>query len=369
MRNLFSKFLLIGGYGSNLGDDAMLISILMELTKKYPAGKIIVYCYNKKNIPDEAKRPFVNVIYVDKSDRVHIVSEVRVYGGGNQHFLIKNKDSIYDSVRRKVSHQVRNWNQTIFSLSKRFGKVTFETDKTIYLGIGLGPFDAVPQLSYLDNALVLFREKLSFNYYENAVLGCDPCFNPKFIESVTKSSSHSLKKQRVGIVVRDWYHDLKGNKVILNRIQQYINFLNSTHHVTIVNFCKVLDFDYKKKLKNYDSEIEYDSRKSCFYEFMESFYSFDLIITMRYHGLVFAAMMNKPAIGINIDPKIIQFTKEFNQSWITTVEVEDELKDFTKKVQNLNEIVVRIKSEDYQVNDYFDLRYKRMMEKFYSFLQ
>lgn len=370
MRKVSTDFLLTGGYGSNLGDDAMLISILLELTDRFSGSTIIVFCYNKDNIPEEAKESFPNVTYFDRSDKIDITANFRIYGGGNQHFTINSSNAVKDELLRKIKFQFNNSREFLFTFKKRFGKANLKYRKSIYLGIGLGPFKIMPDLSYLDDALVILREKLSLTYHKDAILGCDPCFNPLFIDKIIKDKE-VLKdnvKPNIGIVVRDWYHDFERNKEIFDSIQKYINILSPFYKITIINFCSVLDFQYRSVLVNYDDEIIYDSRKNHFFQFVRQISNMNMVISMRYHGLVFASILNIPSIGLNIDPKIEQFTKEFDSPYLKTIEI-GENEEIVLNLINSTLKAKKIDVSDIKVADFFVNRYKIMIDSMVTYIE
>jgi polysaccharide pyruvyl transferase WcaK-like protein len=42
----------------------------------------------------------------------------------------------------------------------------------------------------------------------------------------------------------------------------------------------------------------------------------DLVLSMRLHGLVFAAMANRPCLGLSYDPKISSFMRSIEQGYV-----------------------------------------------------
>ncbi|GAK77261.1 hypothetical protein JCM19296_2866 [Nonlabens ulvanivorans] len=93
-----------------------------------------------------------------------------------------------------------------------------------------------------------------------------------------------------------------------------------------------------------------------------------MVISMRYHGLVFASILNIPSIGLNIDPKIEQFTKEFDSPYLKTIEI-GENEEIVLNLINSTLKAKNIDVSDIKVADFFVNRYKIMIDSMVTYIE
>lgn len=72
-------------------------------------------------------------------------------------------------------------------------------------------------------------------------------------------------------------------------------------------------------------------------ELMSIIGNLDLLVGMRLHALIFAALMHIPMIGISYDPKIDNFLREINQKSIFPISAFDEEKLYNRTKELLSE--------------------------------
>jgi polysaccharide pyruvyl transferase WcaK-like protein len=107
------------------------------------------------------------------------------------------------------------------------------------------------------------------------------------------------------VVLRDWEHTVEGNKYC-EQIELAVKQMRQNGlTVTYVLFAEAQDRYWKSWLgKRNETPLVWQPGKETVSSFMESLNTFDFFVTARYHAAVFGAILNKPAICINIDEKL-----------------------------------------------------------------
>jgi len=289
-----------GAYGAaNFGDDALIYSILKNffLDKKVAViGKRNSY-WNKL---------FSDVEYFSLDSEKNIQADFLIYGGGTQFFNFKSFRYFF----KKIIFVIRNPS----FLKNRFLKKRglFVTAKEeIYLGIGLGPFKDEKKGEFLLKKLrvkknVFVRDFLSLNYMKGGATKIDDLCLMDYKRYQDSSSGN--KNDKLCIIIRDW--DFDNNH---KHVQKIIDFYNKTTKYELDFIFFGSDKECKRKLKeNNISFIEWNPEKDDLLKFSSMLSEYKLIISSRYHGVIFAQIHGIPSIAINIEPKLMQVSKEYS---------------------------------------------------------
>ena len=295
-----------GSYGeTNFGDDLLMLVFENYFIKEfqnsnlnfeginvdYPSNLLQKATYNRK-----------------KSD-----NDWNVYGGGTQFFSFNEKSDL--STLDKVKIYLKNPQL----LKNKFVKQKDNT-KTALLGFGIGPF--TNNLKAIQNAKVIVdsaqfvgvRDEISYNYCNewniNAVLGADVVFSSYFNKSDYYTSNLEEKRNnKIGIIVRDWDYEESGNSYI--EILQKFYRENSTQYQIIV-FAPDKDKKWINSMKD-ENIIVWNPKKNTVGEFLHILNSFDALISARYHGAIIGALLSKPVICIEIEPKLKILTEQVKE--------------------------------------------------------
>lgn len=310
------KVVIKGAYGdANFGDDALMCTIENFFVSE-KLGVDTVFCGTTS---DYCERLLQKSGYVDISKNKMPTADVLIYGGGTQFFLFdSNKGSFY----LKFFLRLLKSDPKLLLLkvkTKLSGKRMVPAEKYVGLGLGLGPFNPEnDRIEYIKSLvrqmdLLFVRDATSLSYCKDwgydADEGADICFSRfmNYRKPVRKNgvSLHAkVRRRKIGVIVRDWKYENGGNgyqKALLKMIDEH---QNSDYEFTFIIF-SLGDVNWKKLLtEGKYPYLEWDPSSGQITEFMDTLDGFDGFITARYHGGVFASVLNKPAVCIGIDPKL-----------------------------------------------------------------
>ena len=305
-----------GGYGySNFGDDALLYVLFRFLKENLPEANILLACPAARYIENLLGQP---VTFSTTESRCDFF----ILGGGTQFYWFPF-DGKPRSLAKKILTEVTSPYVLFGKIQKRLLKTrpSFQhgnpnADRQIAIGIGIGPFstneDAENQarsmLSQFEHVIVRDIKSKSYcdswNLQQHS-LGTDICYFPDFyrIEKVVNAPTPN----KVAVVLRDWEHTVEGNKYC-SQIELAVQQMRRDGlNVTYVLFAETQDRHWKSWLnKRSETPLVWQPKKESVPSFIGSLNKFDFFVTARYHAAVFGAILNKPAICINIDEKLKQ---------------------------------------------------------------
>ncbi|HAV5431794.1 polysaccharide pyruvyl transferase family protein [Acinetobacter baumannii] len=289
-----------GAYGAaNFGDDALIYSILSNF---FSDKKIAVV--GKKNTYWE--KIFPGIDYFSLDCEKHIRADFLIYGGGTQFFN-------FQSLRYFLKKLIFIISNPFFFRNKILKKkgLLITAKEEIYLGIGLGPFKNEKSGDSLLKQLrakkyVFVRDFLSLDYMKGNAIKIDDLCLMDYKRYQEKSSGN--KNNKICIIIRDW--DFDNN---YKHIQKIIEFYkkNKTYILDFIFFGN--DRECKRTLKiNNIPFVEWNPQKDDLLEFSNMLSEYKLIISSRYHGVIFAQIHGIPSIAVNIEPKLEQVSREYS---------------------------------------------------------
>lgn len=304
------EILVKGAYGAqNFGDDALQY-FLIEWFKKHNYNP--VFMVNKSPY---LKKIFPNTTFISQDEVFMVNANTLILGGGTQFFAFK-KITLKEKLAFYVKHL--SFKKLIFTFQKRVLNKKINVEKSIGLGLGLGPFhgDALLQESVINNLKnldqIYTRDRLSYEFAKkankNTLLYSDICFLPEIINfKEIKKEKTVIKK--IGIIVRDWEYSAEGSKYYtqLNHEVKQLNAMG--YSVTYILFKPEEHWEeyLKKQNENY---IKWRPSKMDITMFLKELSQFDLMISARFHGIIFSSLLGIPSISIGIEQKL-KLVKEF----------------------------------------------------------
>ena len=310
-----------GGYGcGNFGDDALMLAAHEIVKRIFDSESIIFVCrdsdYIQKIIPG-AKVFQQNSMEAKNADII-------VYGGGTQFYSFPLTSKI--GVWLLFSRIMRNVIRPIRLGQKVFQKIT-ETSLlssnvrgiAIAIGIGLGPF--IENCKHMHRIKELFthmdyvavRDYDSYNLCKqwglhNVSLRADLCYLPGLWNVEAPESNKVNTKgeiRRIGVIPRDWPHTAEGDSYV-DPLSQVVHELRvAGKKVEFISFASMSDNEWAKRLKNKDEQFKaWNPEKCTISEFMELLSGYDAFITARYHGVIFASILGKPVVCIEVEQKL-----------------------------------------------------------------
>jgi len=301
------KVIIRGAYGEeNFGGDLLLDVIDYWTQNVFIDAKI--YVGTKKN--NYFKKKYPNFIEISKLDALTKKCDYFILGGGTQFFDYKN-DRISKKKLSRFDTLINTKPKIVFMYFLR--KVFPIQSKKIALGLGIGPFDTDNYKTFIPEQLKDFSKVYLRDSYSAEIcnelsisnrLAADLCFSSDFKKRYPFEHDRiDSPKRKIGIVLRSWNHDEKGDLINLkmfNWIQE-----NSDLEIEIFIFAKTEDIKVTKKMSQLNVKINvWEPKISDFNTYLESLSLMDVIITSRYHAAVFGAIFKIPTICLGIDPKL-----------------------------------------------------------------
>lgn len=302
-----------GAFGeSNFGDDLLLFATLNMIKQVWNDGFFLVNARDN-SVSGDYLDMFPGVDGVARGiDRYLVRPDILIYAGGTQFYS-------YPKIADSVQHDTTG---ILYRLVRKFGKVLRRPKKVAFLGIGIGPFldgNELASRNVIDkNSFKSVRDINSVGYLNkwgirDYVVGSDICFIRKsWIEEFSvhyKSANSGV--ENIGIVVRDFNYDLPGRTYLSGLLEFAERVSNENISVVFFAFSKLKDKNCIDLLQKKGLHVHvWDGNMNEFRGYLEKISSCDFLISARYHGVVFAAMLGLPSIGVALDPKISMLCNE-----------------------------------------------------------
>ncbi len=302
-----NKIVISGYYGfANAGDEAMLTSIVRALRGVQPEIDLTVISGNPA---ETAARHQVKSIYRFNFLKIYNSikkSDMLLSGGGS---LLQDVTSL-----RSLFYYL-----FIISMGKIAGK------KVMLYSHGIGPIRnalarRLTRIVCGKADLITVRDsdskdellKMGFSG-KNIIVTADsvlalPVADKEKGRKILKEAGVDMSKPVLGISVRPWANDINCFKVIAAALKQF----KEKHEAQIV----LLPLQYPSDLKSCSAlagllkperDIFFLDKPFNTEEFLSLIGSFKLLLGMRLHALVFAAVMKVPLLAISYDPKVDAF--------------------------------------------------------------
>ena len=331
-----------GYYGSgNGGDEAMLYAILAGLREKDSELNIVVISSN----PEETAKKH-NVKSVFWLDYFSIFRELL-----NANLLISGGGSLLQNV---TSGKSLYYYLSVIAIAE-FLKVP-----VMLYAQGIGPIHgkyAKKIMKYVGNkaSVITVRDEGSIAELESLsitkpTIECtaDPVLaltvkNKNIGEEILTKANVDMEKRKIGIAVREW----KNLKLYKEALAESADILRRDLNAEIVyipmqakeDVFAAREVSALSKEGGVILEGPYNTE-----ELLSIIASLDLIIGIRLHALIFAAVANVPMVGLSYDPKVGRFMKSIGDTvagHIEDLQAETLVKVVKDKWQKLDEIKER----------------------------
>ena len=322
-----SKIVISGYYGfNNAGDEALLTAILASLRTIEPKADITVISGNPGNTIAKHQ---VKSLY-----RFAAVRLLRAIGEAD--LVISGGGSLLQDVTSKRS---LIYYLSIIAAAKWKGR------KVMLFAQGIGPIRnrlmrlltrmVVSKADVItvrdqDSAEELARMGVPSAKVEvtaDSVLTLNPA--SKFAgKTFLSEAGLDPYKPVIGVSVRDW----ADNQRCLEQLGIALGNISEKYHAQIAVLPLQVSMDKKasQKLKGYiprtKNKVVLVEGNYSTEEFLSIIGSFRLLIGMRLHALIFAAVMKVPLMAISYDPKVDSFVKSVGAQAVGTVQTLDAAK-------------------------------------------
>jgi polysaccharide pyruvyl transferase WcaK-like protein len=312
------KAIIRGAYGEgNFGDDVLMVVCHGLLRQIYQPDEI---AFVFTSDPSESERryaerliPGINVIRFESEASAELV----VWGGGTQFYSFPQSQTIpplYQKVLTALGDPKKAMN---FLRKKMFGGKFGRNQRFAALGVGIGPFvPGSPNETYscslferMDFTAVRDPESLRLCgswEVKSPKLRTDLCFLPEVCWSGSFPSIPPRERgRRIGLIVRDWPHDAEGAAYAKPLMDVAERLKGAGYEVRFVLFRAKGESDWAARLKVRDeAPLMWEPESQSIADFFRELARFDCFVSARYHGAIFAALLGKPMVCIEIEQKL-----------------------------------------------------------------
>jgi polysaccharide pyruvyl transferase CsaB len=335
-----AKIVISGYYGfNNIGDESILTSIVNNLKQSIPRAEITVLSVNPKST--EKKH---GVKAINRKNIMQILQEIKtcdllISGGGSllQDVTSGKSISYYLGVIMMgliLKKKVMIYSQGIGPVNRGYNRILVK-----YV------LNKVDCITVRDEKSMDELLKMSVNIppifvTADPVIGLDKVpLELGRAQLVKEGLEEDNGKPLIGFAIRSWKKNDRLKTVLAKTADRLIEALD----VQVV----FIPFHYGEDIR-FMEEIEKEMKQQAIFvkhkydvqEMLAITGNLDLLIGVRLHSLIFAAIMNVPVIGISYDPKNDSFMASLEQKCLCNVEelaFEDLLIDIEAKWANRQE--------------------------------
>lgn len=319
MSKQFRTVAIRGAYGlGNFGDDALMYAACTIAEDVFKPKCIVFLCRASGYIHGIVPEARV----VESASECPGVVDIVLYGGGTQFysFPLTARTSAMVSARkcrRVVEHPV-------FAMKTAYRKIRGlcgrgQRPRIVALGIGVGPFEIkCPEMVNTQSVFrgmdyIFVRDVDSFELCKrwgcaNVTLGADLCYFPGLwdVQSGSVSDCCGVNSvRRIGVIPRDWPHTEKGNAYVQPLLHVVQQLRLAGREVEYVFFSQRSEQEWAKRLRDRNEvATTWVPDTSTLSDFLRMLSRYDVLITARYHGAVFASLLGKPVVCIDVEEKL-----------------------------------------------------------------
>ena len=311
------NILISGYYGfDNIGDESILRAVITSVRERVPDCSLTVLSHNP-----EATREKYGVEAVDRMSPAAILRAVK-----RCDLLISGGGSLLQDVTSSKSLQ---YYLSIIRLAKHYHKKVF-----IY-SQGIGPIDRPANRRATARVLrrvdgIVVRDERSANLLEEigvprekVVITADPVLRMTRVgtdvgaSALRKAGMPEQRKLTVGWAIRE--KDV--NSPFVEEVMECIRWLRSEYGAESV----LIPFHYEEDLAvSREIAARLDGAAYCLQEkylsedMLSVIGNMDILVGMRLHSLIYAAIMGTPMIGVSYDPKCTAFLRSVGMEPFST---------------------------------------------------
>ncbi|BBB91731.1 MAG TPA: polysaccharide pyruvyl transferase CsaB [Methylomusa anaerophila] len=312
-----SEIVVSGYYGfGNAGDEAMLAAMIEALTELKPDIKITVLSGNPE---DTRRRHGVDAVYrLNYPEIIQIMrrSDLLISGGGSLLQDVTSDRSLY-------------YYLSIMMLAKKLGK------QVMLYAQGIGPVQgAIAQgaMKYIGNMvdLITVRDEGSYEELKRLKVKAPPIYvtaDPVLaMHPVDKQIGRSILRKYgqegvaplIGISAREWKDWGHYKQVLAQAADIMVKEFGAKVVFLPMQWPDDRSVSQKiaARMRQQSAVLDEEYTTS---ELLSLVGNFDLLVGVRLHALIFAAVMHVPTAGISYDPKIDRFLETLGERHVGTL--------------------------------------------------
>lgn len=311
------RALIRGAYGEgNFGDDLLMLASYWLLRQAYNADEIAFIFVSH---PTAAERryvrrliPEINIIRYEAESAAELI----VWGGGTQFYSFTDLQGSTPFYRKAIAGIANPRKSYNYFVRKFFGGKYNSNQRFAALGVGVGPFvSGSPNETYSRDLFarmdfIAVRDDLSMklcsSWNVKATLRSDLCFLPgDWWPGESCKAPARPAGRSIGIIVRDWPQERPGAAYGPAILKVAECLRKQGFNVRFITFQPDGDLEWNRILRNRsESVVGWNPERQTITEFLSEVAEFDSLISARYHGAIFGAILGKPVICIDIEPKL-----------------------------------------------------------------
>lgn len=305
------RLVLSGYYGFyNVGDEAILQSIIQALQKEAPTLELVVL----SNDPDYTRKMY-GVEAVNRWDLKAIYQEIKksdglISGGGS---LLQDKTSMKSILYyTAIMHLARLLKKPYYIYAQGIGPITQKQNRLLVKW----HVSKAAYISVRDEDSFLYLKEIGIK--KDIELVPDPVLACQLEQTSDWLQKHAVQGKVIAVSVRYW-----------DATEDYMRKLAETlkkckregYHILFIPMHGPFDQSASRDIINLmGEEAHMLPYKMDIHEKISILSQCSLLIGMRLHALILAAVANTPMIGISYDPKIDSFLQQVNQPIIGNVD-------------------------------------------------
>ena len=335
------KIVISGYYGfENIGDEAILYAIIQSLKKEQPEVEITVL----SNEPEVTAERY-HVHAVNRWKLRDVIQAIKMSDG-----LISGGGSL---MQDETGSRTIPYYAGIIKIAKFLRKPVF-----IYAQ-GMGPFNQKKSRfmvkSALKNTTITVRDNDSkqllqqIGVKEKIAIVPDPVLGIDIVQQASDwLTSQQFTKPVVTVSVRDW----PTTNHYKQKLAQALSFIGKQgYEIVFIPMHGSHDLITSEEIAGLmDCESKIAPHDASIHEKIALIKESELLIGIRLHALIFAAVVNTPFIPLSYDPKIDSFAEICGQPLVGSIEEDnwttvDLTNMFTKMTKHLEEEKDRLGAE------------------------
>lgn len=339
------QIVLSGYYGfDNIGDEAVLFSIVSLIKKEIPAANIVVLSNN----PEKTKATY-NVESINRWDLKQVAKVIKA-----SDLLISGGGSLLQDV---TSSKTIPYYLGIVKIAQFYKK------KVVFYSQGIGPVNkgfSKTLIKMIVNKVdaIFVREPASKALLEEigvkqpVEVSIDPVIGINLGREVATRGT-KVQKPSVGVYIRPWQNEAHDENLLQSMTPVLGKLVSEGYKVYLIPMHYEQDREIAFKLKDKliggklaaKEEVEVVDKMLSIEEVLDYTSSFDMIIGMRLHSLIMAAAEKVPMVALSYDPKVTAFMKEINQVSYCLDSDKVTAESFSREVERLLEHKEKQKQE------------------------
>lgn len=299
------RLLISGYYGfGNIGDEAILAAILEQLATRTPATQIVILSGNPRRTRSQYGVPAVSRWSLPSVWRQLRAADLLISGGGG---LIQDTTSIASPFYYLGLLRLARLARTP---SMIFAQGVGPLRRRLVRRLTAAAFRHAAAITLRDEpSAALLRDELTLSdppihVTADPALLLSPCASGR-TEQLLRNCGILVGEPLVGICLRTWPQS-DFVPAILPLIRHLCESLRT--QVLLIPFQPPGDVALARRLAtDSDAQVAILDGVNDPREFLGVISSLDLLVSMRLHGLIFAAATAGPALGLCYDPKVEHF--------------------------------------------------------------